>query len=273
MTLEEMKNPRKHSVEPICRPRANATLSADRELGYSLKRIVDTTQNDTDAHIFHSPAEDLLAQLWDDEKPAVSTYDPFDWKTYIAFVPDIMIAILSIAVVNLYRRVNTLSLLLATARNVPVALSYQLKSSIIKPTPLMAEATEPPVPQIWKQITAEIRATDYVIAIITAVIVVIIIPIAMKIAIKRATARRSFIYLDVLSAAECVQLQLLKLPHATRTFNIKQIQPAFHVIAKTYGITGTVKITSEAIQIEESLTKRAVKIPKLIFVTPSKANE
>jgi hypothetical protein len=87
--------------------RANATLSADRELGYSLKRIVEATQNDTDAHIFHSPAEALLAQLWDDEKPAVSTYDPFDWKTYIAFVPDIMIVILSIAVFNLYRRINT----------------------------------------------------------------------------------------------------------------------------------------------------------------------
>jgi hypothetical protein len=33
----------------------------------------------------------------------------------------------------------------------------------------------------------------------------------------------------------------------------------------------TVKITSEAIQIADSLTKKAVKIPKLIFVTPSKA--
>jgi hypothetical protein len=93
----------------------------------------------------------------------------------------------------------------------------------------------------------------------------------MKMAIKRATARRSFIYVDILSAAECVQLQLLELTHARRTFNIKQIQPAFHVVAKTYGIIGTIKITSEAIQIEDSLTKRVAKIPKLIFVTPSEA--
>lgn len=98
-----------------------------------------------------------------------------------------------------------------------------------------------------------------------------IIPIATKIAIHRTTARRSFIYLDILSAAECLQLQLLKLPHARGTFNIKHIQLAFHVIAKTYGIIGTVRITSEAIQIEDSLTKSTVKIPNRLFVTASNA--
>jgi hypothetical protein len=61
-TFDELKTPQ-DTHSKIFADRANQTLAADKELGYSLQKLLQITHNETDAHLFHSPAEALLSKF------------------------------------------------------------------------------------------------------------------------------------------------------------------------------------------------------------------
>jgi hypothetical protein len=137
------------------------------------------------------------------------------------FIPHFLIIPLAVSTYRLSTRLNALALLLAAVQRAPAALSYQLKvnpgSSVSTTT---AATTNSSLAQWWKQVVNEVRLTDAVIAFSTIIIIVLMLAVMTTIILKRDTARSSYIYSDALSAAGCVQIKLLKLPHA-RTKNLQ----------------------------------------------------
>jgi hypothetical protein len=128
MSFNELQTPQ--DIEwKIFAEKANKTLASDQELGYSLQKLIRVTQNESDAHIFHSPAEAVLSDIWDSINSGTVTcsFDPFDWKSYITYLPDILFIPLAIITYRLYNRVNALAIIIAASRAAPVAISYQLK--------------------------------------------------------------------------------------------------------------------------------------------------
>jgi hypothetical protein len=91
--------------------------------------------------------------------------------------------------------------------------------------------------------------------------------------LKRVAARSSYIYLDALSAAGCVQIKLLKLPHARRTFKIIQTQERIEIQPRSYGLYGTVKISPEAIMINDAVTNQRIPVPIRFIVSANKARK
>jgi hypothetical protein len=128
MSFDELQTPQEVEWK-IFAEKANRTLASDQELGHSLQKLIRVTQNESDAHILHSPAEAVLSDIWDSISSGTGTcsFDPFDWKTYIMFLPDILFKPLAIVTYRLYNRVNTLAIIIAASRAALVAISYQLK--------------------------------------------------------------------------------------------------------------------------------------------------
>jgi hypothetical protein len=275
MTFDELKTPQDIHWK-IFAEKANQTLAADKELGYSLQKLIQITQNETDAHIFHSSAEALLSEIWEnrDSQTLSNSFDLFDWKTYIIFLPHFLIIPLAISMYRLNTRLNALALLLAAVQRAPVALSYQLKvnpeSSVTTTT---AATTNSSLTQWWKQVVNEVRLTDAVVAFSTILIIVLMLAVMTAIILKRVTARSSYIYLDALSAAGCVQIKLLKLPHARRTFKIIQTQERIEIQPRSYGLYGTVKISPEAIMINDAVTNQRIPVPIRFIVSANKARQ
>jgi hypothetical protein len=175
---------------------------------------------------------------------------------------------------RLNTRLNALALLLAAVQRAPVALSYQLKvnpeSSVTTTT---AATTNSSLTQWWKQVVKEVRLTDAVVAFSTIIIIVLMLAVMTIIILKRVTAQSSYIYLDALSAAGCVQIKLLKLPHARRTFKIIQTQERIEIQPHSYGIYGTVKISPETIMINDAVTNQRIPVPIRFIVSANKAKQ
>jgi hypothetical protein len=167
-------------------------------------------------------------------------------------------------------------LVVATLQRAPVALSYQLKSNpgaSRVTTTMTVVPTNSTITLLWQQITEEIRLTDAIIASSMFVIFVLITVIVTTIAFKRATVRKSCVYLDALSAAGCVQIKLLQLPHARRTFTIRQAQAMTLIEIQNYGLFGFLKIATEAIVIMDAVTNKRVTVPTRVIVSANKAND
>jgi hypothetical protein len=130
-------------------------------------------------------------------------------------------------------------LVVATLQRAPVALSYQLKSnpgaSRLTTTMTVVPTTNSTITLLWQQITDEIRMTDAIIASSMFIIFVLITIIVTTITFKCATVRKICVYLDALSAAGCVQIKLLQLPHARRMFTIRQAQAMTRIETQNYG--------------------------------------
>jgi hypothetical protein len=275
MTIDELQTP--EDIEwNFFAQRVNQTLASDQQIGYSLQKLIHITQNESDAHIFHSPAEALLSQIWEgiDGHTLTNSFDLLDWKTYITFLPHIVIIPLIVIIYRLNARLQTLMLVVATLQRAPVALSYQLKSNpgaSRLTTTMTVVPTNSTITLLWQQITDEIRMTDAIIASSMFIIFVLITVIVTTIAFKRATVRKSCVYLDALSAAGCVQIKLLQLPHARRTFTIRQAQAMTRIEIQNYGLFGFVKIAAEAIVIMDAVTNKRVTVPTRVIVSANKA--
>jgi hypothetical protein len=151
MSFDELQTPQEIQWK-IFAEKAYRTLASDQELGYSLQKLIRVTQSESDAHIFHSPAEAVLSDIWDSISSGTSSFDPFDWKTYITFLPDILFIPLAIITYRLYNRVNALAIIIAASRAAPVAISYQLKvnPSTTTSTPMaMLETGNSTIALMW----------------------------------------------------------------------------------------------------------------------------
>jgi hypothetical protein len=277
MSFDELQTPQ--DIEwKIFAEKANKTLAADQELGYSLQKLIRVTQNESDAHIFHSPAEAVLSDIWDGINSRTVTYsfDPFDWKSYITYLPDFLFIPLAIATYRLYNRVNALAIIIAASRAAPVAISYQLKvnpsTTTIAPN-AMSDTANSTIALMWQQIVREVRTTDAFFAISTIIGIVLTSTATLLIAIRQTTARSSYIYLDALSTAGCVQIRLLRLPHARRTFTVKQTQTAVRIQTRSYGIFGILRIAEGGIIIKDAATSANIAAPTWIFVSAKKAKQ
>jgi hypothetical protein len=273
MTFDELKTPQDIHWK-IFAEKANQMLAADKELGCSLHKLIQISQNETDAHIFHSPAEALLSEIWEnrDSQTLSNSFDLFDWETYIIFLLHFLIIPLAISIYRLSTGLNALALLLAAVQRAPVALSNQLKvnpeSSVTTTT---AATTNSSLTKWWKQVVNEVRPTDAVVAFSTIIIIVLMLAVMTTIILKRVTARSSYIYLDAISAAGCVQIKLLKLPYARRTFKIIQTQERIDIQPRSYGFYGTAKISPEAIMINDAVTNQRIPVPIRFIVSANKA--
>jgi hypothetical protein len=151
-------------------------------------------------------------------------------------------------------------------------LSYQLKVNPESSVSTTTEATtNSSLAQWWKQVVNEVRLTDAVVAFSTIIIIVLKLAVMTTIILKRVTARSSYIYLDALSAAGCVQIKLLELPHARRAFKIIQTQERIDIQPRSYGLYGTVKISPEAIMINDPVTNQRIPVPVRFIVSANRA--
>jgi uncharacterized membrane protein len=74
----------------------------------------------------------------------------------------------------------------------------------------MLETGNSTIALMWQQIVSEVRTTDAFFAISTIIGIVLTSTVTLLIAIRQTTARSSYIYLDALSTAGCVQIRLLR---------------------------------------------------------------
>jgi hypothetical protein len=125
----------------------------------------------------------------------------------------------------------------------------------------------------WQQIVGEVRTTDALFAINTIIGIVLTSTATLLVAIRQTTARSSYISLDALSTAECVQIKLLRLPHARRTFTVKLTKTVVDIQIRSYGAFGILKIAEGGILTKDTASSTNTAVPTWLFVLAKKAKQ
>ena len=123
--------------------------------------------------------------------------------------------------------------------------------------------TVTPTPQ-WILIHAEIRRLDFTLllwlTLITGVVIMAIV------CIVRNAARRTFLYLDIVSASSVVQIHFATLPDPTRNFTVKMSKGPTRLALKNFYLFGIITFQTKPWRIVYTLEERRVRHPNYAFI-------
>jgi hypothetical protein len=94
--------------------------------------------------------------------------------------------------------------------------------------------------------------------------------IIVIIIIIRRLRRRSSLYADIAADDEIVQIKLLNFPNATRAFSVITSKEQIQLRLKNLFCCGVLSITDNSRRVMNTLTKRTMRMPKFVFISPCK---
>jgi hypothetical protein len=94
--------------------------------------------------------------------------------------------------------------------------------------------------------------------------------IIVIIIIIRKLKRRSSLYADVAADDDIVQIKLLDFPNATRAFSVITSKEQIQLNLKNLFCCGILSITDNSWRVMNTLTKRTIRMPKFVFISPCK---
>ena len=194
-----------------------------------------------------------------------------DWKFYLPWVPAALFLPVIINLLRQHSRINHLTQLITVMSSVTRSHAFELRR---RPTTLASTmflntpATTSDI-STWlvQQLVSEITSVDTVMFTILMLLIIgtIIVGTVMW---RYAINRHSYIYLEIYSPLDCVQLLICKLPNPSRTFALTHSKITLKL--RQLGCIAFISIRGK-IQIINTLTKQSIKIPTTLMLTPKKA--
>ena len=254
----QLSEPREvKALQPIKLPFFGETtktlLAADEAAGYSLKKLTESLQNDT--NILHSPAEAIIRDMLK-QNAALRRFELLSWSTWLTILPWVAVALLAAVQVRTFLKVRALTLAVATVgyARIPKIGAYVLRT---EPT----TTTETP---IWLEAIADIRREDA--GFVVYLILLTAVTIGLIVAVKRALSRRSFIYIDVESSHGIVQIKFRALPDSTRNFAVAVSKRPTLLTCKSFGIIGIIRFTSKPWKLVYEHNRQEIVLPTYIVL-------
>jgi hypothetical protein len=214
--------------------------------------VVEGLQNDT--VILHTPAEAVLKEI------LVGTYERprfqwRDWYSWITLLPLIAIPVLAVTQYKLFVRLRAITTISAIGMSL---LQKAHAYAILTPPPTVA-----PTPQ-WMAVLADIRRLDFTLlfwlAFITGAVIMAFV------CIVQIAARRTFLYLDIVSASAVVQIHFATLPDPTRNFTVKMSKGLTRLALKNFYFFGIITFQTKPWRIVYTLEGRRVRLSSYVFI-------
>jgi hypothetical protein len=255
--FEKLTEPQPLEI-PFFSSNVTQLLAADDSLAYSLNKIARSLQNASS--VLHSPTEAVLFQYMRQMAQTAASFPNFNSiETWLILTPLPCIAILVTATIFLHRRIQVLTLALTIAA--PRAQAFDLRTPM--PTPAISTTPSPLIQWI-----ETFRQHDFIL--ISLMIVVLISLIFISIALHHAVTRHSFLYIDLSTARHVVQLKFFRLPDSTRCYAVTLPRQNTQLAFRSYFFFGVVAFTSQPWTLSHSLTKKQIKLPRILLIAPWK---
>lgn len=233
-------------------------LAADDSLAYSLTKISQSLQNASS--VLHSPTGAVLFQYMRQMVQTEASFPNFNSiETSIILTPLPCIAILLTSAIFLHRCVQVLTMALTIAS--PRAHAFDLRIPI--PTP-PTTTTQSPLIQ-WIE-----TFQQHNFILISLIIGVIICVIFISMAVHRALARHSFLYINLSTTTHVAQLKFFYLPDPSRCYAVTLPRQETHLAFRSYFFFGVIAFTSQPWTLSHSLTKKQIKLPRILLIPPWK---
>jgi uncharacterized membrane protein YhaH (DUF805 family) len=242
-------------------------LASDQQDSYSLKNFTETSQNGSYALHSSAEAEALLFDFLHEYTPRQKFWylNLTSWTTYALLILYLLAAVFSVIQYRNYQRLRILQAI--AAQNIQLlsrAREFELKQAVTTQHPQLANYLEN-----LTQHFGQIRNLDFLL--VTLWISTIIVIIIVIIIIIRKLNRRSSLYADIASDSEIVQVKLLDFPNATRAFSVITPKERNQLRLKNLFCCGILSITENSWRVLNTLTKRTIRLPKCILISPCKA--
>jgi hypothetical protein len=78
------------------------------------------------------------------------------------------------------------------------------------------------------------------------------------------------LYADVAADDQIVQIKILDFPNATRAFSVITSKEQIQLRFKNLFCSGILSITDNSWRVVNTLTKRTIRMPKFVFISPCK---
>jgi uncharacterized membrane protein len=239
-------------------------LASDKQDSYSLKKLTENFQNDS--YALHSPAGALLFDFLHEYTPRQKFwYLNFNsWTTYALLILYLLAAAFSVIQYRNYQRLRILQAVAAqNIQLLPRARGFELKQAVTTQQPQLVSYLEN-----LTQNLGQIRNLDFLL--VTLWISTIIVGIIVIIIIIRKLKRRSSLYADVAADDQIVQIKILDFPNVTRAFSVITSKEQIQLRLKNLFCCGSLSITDNSWRVVNTLTKRTIRMPKFVFISPCK---
>jgi hypothetical protein len=179
-------------------------------------------------------------------------------ETWLILTPLPCCALLLISSIFLHRRVQILTMALAIST--PRVQAFELKTPTTTAAPT---TTASPILQ-WID---TFRQHDLVL--ISLVIGIIICMIIMQLQ-RIARLQDVHLYIDLSNSTQVVQLKLFCLPDSSRCYEVKLPRQNTQLVFRSYFFFGVLAFTSPPWTLSHSLTKKQIKLPRILLIAPWK---
>jgi hypothetical protein len=194
-----------------------------------------------------------------------------DWRNYLQWTAAVVIIPIMAVIVWQHIKIRQLAQMIAIITALPKGHAFELLRPEIGASTTMATTGEMTtmqvIPLIIQQMISSITVVD---TLMFSLLILLFLSLAISmIALWHYTKhRRSYIYLEAISPRDCIQIQLCRLPNATRNFALSHLKIDLKV--RQLGCMAILQIQGN-FQITNTLTDESVKAPKTFLVSASKA--
>lgn len=244
---------------PIFEDKTTKLLNDDKDVSYSLTKLVSALQNDS--IILHTPSQQLLYQLFNKSQiqPTFWTFNTYEWQSWAIGLIYMMLIIYVIGKYIKHRIHNVLPLVGASSLALPQTIAFQLKASPTTPT------TTLPSDVLINWFTSLHHSEVILYILFITLFLLLLINFAI---LRHSLFLRSYVYIDLTSGTNVLMLKLKALPDATRYFSIQIPTGTTKLTLQNFFFFGILSFQSPWI-ITNTLTKQRTTLPHWIIIRPS----
>ena len=245
---------------PIFGGNISQILAADKTDSYLLAKVSESLKSNS--IIYHNPTQAILDDVLRTVKSR--SFISLDLNFVLIIVAYVILGFIAKTGYQMYQQMTILKLT-APAAMIAATHAYELKPIFASTTPISAVTLD--LSQIINSMLADIRHID--MAYLTVILIIIIgASIIMIIGIKKALGRYSYLYIEIMSGTNCLQLRFARLPDASRTNIVRVPRVAMKIQLTNYGIFGILSLTPRAPKILNTLTNVSKRLSNHTLVTP-----
>ena len=183
------------------------------------------------------------------------------WMSCISFT-------LTITLLFLWYSTHRRLLILSAALSMGMlkkATGFELRDSYTVPQPTTSPSFD--MAQEIVHIAAQIRTLD-VITALSSIILVIFAALLIIGTLRNAIGRRSYLYLEILSQTQCLQIRFARLPNATRHLAVRVPREPLTFRLVNYFVVARLTVAPQTPKIIDTLTYTSSRLHASIFIAP-----
>jgi hypothetical protein len=240
---------------PLFGDEVSRLLAADKTVGYSLNKMADSLQNES--VVLHSNAEAMLLEYL--RRPKVSrSFWTFDFDSWLPWVVCTSYLLLFFALFHLYQLRQKVLALLIAGHAIPLSKAYQLSPGFL---PTTTNSEHIVSDNFFFQLLVDIRHFDFAMLGLHFLFACIFMITSICL-YKRLASRRSFLYVELLTASDSYFLRILKLPDGNRFYSVSFSRSRIHLVLTDYLFFGVLTWNRRALSVEDNLRHLPVPLPR-----------